>query len=250
MIDLYIADRGHGLPSIDPLSMAAEGFLNISETPFRVITESNLFKAATDNLPMIRDNGIIVRDLELIMRHIEHKLQISMDGHLNSQQRALHLCASRMLSQHLCLTMHYCRWLDPETYQPFVKTLFSDIPPPINVIVKRRQQQFYKRQMQSAGLHALDSQDIYQKAGSDLSALADILADQQWFGGDYVAKLDIIALSVLSNILYHPVTTPLIDQVQQHDNLLAFEQRAKSLIFPADYQPSTPQIFAAENGCD
>jgi glutathione S-transferase len=239
MIDLYQPSPYFNLPNLSPFCMKLEAFLRIAEIPYQVIIEDNYANAPKAKLPYIRDNGITVSDSELIIDYLESKLGFEVDGHLSSQQKVTHHACIRMLDEHLYWVLQYSRWLDEDNFKQLKTKLFHDTPPPLNSFKAQAIRKRLKLQLESQGLGRHGSDEIYQKAEKDIRHLAMLLGEKNWFGGDYIAKLDLAASAYLCQILISELPSPLSRMVQQEDNLMAYATRSRRILFPENFKKTT-----------
>ncbi len=241
MIDLYQFSPMFNVPNLSPYCMKIEGFLRITEIPFQIIEENDPRKGPKGKLPFIRDNGVVIGDSELIIDYLESKLEFDVDGHLSSQQKAVHHAFIRMLDEHLYWALVYSRWIEAHNWEVLKKHLFYEIPPPISTFIARRVRKQVRNQLHQHGMGRHNRDDIYTKARKDLEQLSALLADHKWFGGDYVSTLDLTAIAYLSNIMVPELNSPLADYVKEFGNLETYEVRARRVIFPDEIkQPKRP----------
>ena len=235
MIDLYIPDRAFGLPSINPFCMKLEGFLRLADIPHQIIVENNPSKGPKGKTPFIRDNGVTIGDSEIIIEYLESKVGFDMDGHLSTHQKAVHHSVIKMLEEHFFWAMVYSRWVDADNFKALSNELLAEIPPPISTFLgwKLRKQAIAQLDAQGLGRH--NEEEIYKKAERDIKTLSELLEEHDWFGIDYVSKLDLVALSLLSNCLIEDMPSPITRVIKNSDNLMRFVERAKKAIFPDEY---------------
>lgn len=231
MIDLYQFPRAFGIANLSPFCMKVEAFLRIADIPYQIMEVKDLRLAPKGKLPFIRDNGIAVSDSEFIMDYLQSKHEFEVDGHLASRQRVLHHALSRMLDEHFYWALMYSRWLEPQNWQILKQHLYGHIPPPVSTIMAKKSQDTMRKQLHNQGLGRHNAEEVYRKAGKDIEALANSLGSQSWFGGDYLSRLDLSVLAYLSNALLAELPSPLTEKIQQHENLLDFQQRAEQAIF-------------------
>lgn len=234
MIDLYQPSPAFGLTSINPRCMVVEGFLRVANIAHQVIIDDTSEANLDYSMPAIRDNGISISGSDNILHYLQSKLDFSMDGHLSQQQQTLHHCARRMLNEHLHWVLIYSRWAEDDCNKALVKHLFADIPPPLSGIKAKKLRKYYMQQLEAQGFGKSDANLVYQQAEKDIDTLATILSDRNWFGGDFVSQLDLYAQAYLTQIMITELATPLQRLLQKHDNLLAYQIRAKAAIFPED----------------
>ena len=241
MIDLYQFTPAFNVPNLSPFCMKLEGFLRVCEIPFQIIEENDPRKGPKGKLPFIRDNGVVIGDSELIIDYLETKLDFHVDGHLSSQQRAIHHAFIRMLDEHLYWALVYSRWLEDHNWETLKNHLFYDIPPPISTFIAYMVRRQIRNQLLQQGMGRHNRDDIYAKARKDLEQLSVLLADHKWFGGDYVSQLDLTAVAYLSNIMVPELNSPLADYVKELGNLETYVVRAQRIIFPDEIkQPKRP----------
>lgn len=234
MIDLYQFPPLFDIPNLSPFCMKVEGFLRIADIPFQIIDCTNPRTAPKGKLPFIRDNGISIGDSELIMDYLESKLDFKVDGHLDSQQRAMHHATIRMLDEHLYWALVYSRWIDDNNWPTFKARMLAEVPPPISTFIGYRLQKQIRRQLDAQGLGRHNREEIYGKATKDIAQLSTLLSDHTWFGGDYISKLDLTVVGILANILIPELSSPLSDAVKIHGNLERYFVRAQRIIFPPE----------------
>ena len=232
MIDLYQFTPAFGHANLSPPCMKVEAFLRVSKLPFQVIDVNDTSKTPKGKLPFIRDNGVVIGDSELIMDYLESKYDFVMDGHLDSLTRAQHHSFSRMLDSHLYWALAYSRWQDDSNWPALKSQFFGAIVPPIGSLLAWHVRGKMQKQLHAQGLGRHSRDEVYDMAKKDIDQLAFYLDGKQWFGGDYVSKLDISAVAYLSNCLIDELASPLRLAIQQHDNLLAYTQRSYAILFP------------------
>ena len=235
MIDLYIPDRAFGLPNLSPFCMKLEGFLRVADIPHQIIFENNPSKGPKGKVPFIRDNGMTIGDSEIIIEYLESKLDIDMDGHLSPHQKSIHHSFSRLLEEHLSWVLAYSRTANKDNFSTLINTVLSEVPPPISNIFAWRFKHKITAQLNAQGLGRHSEDVIYKKADKDIAALSELLEDHEWFGIDYVSKLDLIAVGFLSNCLIDEMPSPLAKSIHARPNLIAYLERAQSVIFPGEY---------------
>lgn len=216
--------------------MKLEAFLRIADIPYQNCYLDNSELSPTRRLPFIRDNGITVADSELIMDYLESKYKFKVDGHLSQQQAVCHHGFHRVFDEHLYWALQYSRYLEADNFKTLSQMLYHEIPPPFSHIKANKARKQVQQQLFAQGLGCLSADNIYLKAEKDLQQLSLLLADRDWFGGDFVSKLDLSAVAFFSHIAIVELPSPLQQSLQQFDNLIEFQHRAKQIIFPEDAQ--------------
>ena len=242
MIDLYQFSPAFDVPNLSPFCMKLEAFLRVCNIPFQVIDEDDPSTGPKGKLPYIRDNGVTIGDSELVIDYLESKLDFRMDGHLGNHQAAIHHTTIRMLEDHLYWAILYSRWIDEHNWPTLKHELFYDVPPPFSTVMAGRMRKRIEQQLHAHGMGRHNRDEVYAKGCKDIRALSAVLGDHTWFGGDYVAKLDLVATGMLCNILIPEMPNPLADCVRETGNLEAYATHARRVLFPDPVKkPKRPQ---------
>lgn len=232
MIDFYQFPPAFDVPNLSPFCMKIEAFLRISNLPFQIIAENDPQKAPKGKLPYIRDNGVVIGDSELIIHYLESKHNFTVDGHLDSIQLATQHATIRMLDEHLYWALMYSRWIDDHNWPALRNELFYDTPPPLSHIKGNQLRKRMQKALHEHGLGRHNKDDIYKKASLDLDHLSILLGNKNWFGGNYISKLDLTAIGYLCNIMIPELYSPLADAIKRNGNLELYAVRAKRILFP------------------
>lgn len=236
MIDLYLPDRAFNLPSISPPCMKLEGFLRVADIPHQVIFENDPRKGPKGKVPFINDNGNIMGDSDLIIDYLESKLDFKMNGHLSTHQQAVQDAFCRMLDEHLYFALVYTRWQMPDNAKTLLGTVLEDIPPPISTFLGWIFKRGVIKMLHGQGIGRFSEEEMYQKCEKDIWALSEILGDHDWFGGDYISKLDLSAVAWLSSVLVPEMPSKLADIIKATPNLVRYTENAREAIFPGEFK--------------
>ena len=227
MIKLYQFKPAWGLPNTSPFCWKVENYLRMAELPYQAKI-GNPRSAPKQKLPTIDDDGTIVCDSSAIIEHLKKKHGDKLDAKLDAEQRAHAHLIRRLFEESLYWPMIYARWMEDagfamvrdEVLKPVLPAGLKTLVPPI-----------VRRQLRAA-LHAQGTgrhtpAEIYQLAGADLAAIADVLGDRSYMLGQEPTSVDATAYAFLGAMLWLPPASALTRHIQAHPNLVAYAERMR-----------------------
>ncbi|MEO0800355.1 MAG: glutathione S-transferase family protein [Pseudomonadota bacterium] len=228
---LQVFGPAFGMPDPSPFCMKAMSLLKIANIPFQTAT-GNVLKAPKKKLPVLIENGQAIADTTLIRFHLEHTSGIEFDRGLDDQQRGIAWAAEKLCEDNLYWAAVYERWIVDENFEVGPKTFFNDIPAiarPVIVPIIRRD---IRVALKNQGLGRHSREEILAIARRGIDALAGILGDQDWIGGDQPCGADAMVHSMVANCLSETFETDLRTMVGDHRNLVAYRDRGFALWYP------------------
>jgi glutathione S-transferase len=232
MITLYQFPTYWGLANVSPFCFKLETYLSLSGLPYEVKITTNTGRAPKGKLPFIQDGDTTISDTSVIIDYLKKKYGDTLDQHLTAEQKAQGIVLQRMLEEHLYFVCVYSRWLDPETNQEFLKTIFAKVPPIIKWLIVPLLQKQVKKQLWQQGIGRHSSEEIYRLGLEDVNAAATILGSRNFLFGEKPTTYDVILYTFLASILIPPVNSPVKTAISQKPELVAFCTRMHKLAFP------------------
>lgn len=230
MIVLYQFPPLFGLPNASPFCQKLECFLRMAGLPYRTAPRIDLAAAPKGKAPWVEDDGAVIGDSALIIRHLERKHGLDLEQGLSPAARAAGQAFGVMLEERTYFVMVHDRWLDNANW-PIVRDRFlGELPPPVQEQVRARQ----REKLAAQGLGAHSAEEMHALAATDIDALAAWLGDQPFFMGAAPSKIDATVHAFVCNFLGGPFTTPLEGATRRHPNLVAYNERMLARYFPAD----------------
>ncbi len=232
MITLHTFGPAFGQPDPSPFVMKAMALLKLSEQPYT----TDVF-AGGPNLgpkgkrPYLVDDGVTVSDSTLIRFHLEQKYGLDFDAHLTPQQKGVTWAVEKMCEEHLYFAAVYFRWMVDENFNKGPATFFNKVPALVRPLIRAFMRNKTRNMLHAQGLGRHTEAEIAQLACRDIDALAQVLGEDDWFGGASPCAADASAGAfVLAGMCEH-FDTPLLARSKSHKNLVAYARRVQSRFF-------------------
>ncbi|KAF7633666.1 hypothetical protein Mgra_00006973 [Meloidogyne graminicola] len=237
IIYLVIFPRTHSIPSSSPSSLKLETWLRMNNLKYQNV--SNEFKHASvkGQIPFIELNGRQIADSNFIIEHLRTHFKLSIDGNLNSMERANLRAFSLLIEESFfrCLQYDFCinaSWIGSDSgYLPHFTGAKKFIAK--NFIPKKLQYST-KKVLHAQGYGRHSNMEIEEIAKKDLMALSTFLGEKPYFFGNQPSTLDAIAFGFLAASLYVPRNMKEINQFIEKStpNLFDFVKRMKEKFWP------------------
>ncbi len=228
MIRLYQFAPAFGLPNASPFCMKVETWLRMSGLPFELDNRGLLPKAPKGKMPFIDDDGELIGDSALILRHLQRKHGVNLDAPLDDAQRAVATAFERLFSEHLYWAAIYTRWIEPKGFEMTKQAFFGAMGQPMRSLVPILARRAMKKQLWGHGMGRHTPEQIMALGAEDIDAVAAYLGDKPFFMGDAPCSIDATVYAFLANVLWVPLESPLKAQADRHANLDAYCQRMKA----------------------
>jgi glutathione S-transferase len=234
MITLYQFPPAFGLPSGSSFCLKLETYLRMADLPFQVASTMDMSKAPKGKFPYIVDQGKTIADSNFIIEYLKQTYGDPLDASLSPVERAIALAMQRLIEENLYWVAVYSRWQDPINWAITQDTFFRDFPPLLKAIVPTLARRSTLQNLKGHGIGRHTIAEVYQIGITDITALADFLADKPFFMGDRPTTLDASAYGTLAQILQVPIQSPVKAHAETFPNLAAYCQRMKSQFYPID----------------
>lgn len=237
MIKLYSFSPAMGVPCPSPFPIKLQLFMQLAGIPYEVIIENNPGKGPKGKIPFIDDNGTLVADSHLIIRHLmEHYIAKGKgqdpDAGLSPEQKGLTTAVQKMCDEHLYWGIVYGRWVDERFKSLTRDVLFADIPKFIRAVVFKIASKGMVKAMHGHGIGRHAQDDIYAMIMEDIDALDALLGNKDYFLGDSPHSIDAIAFPYIVNLINSPQALEICEHARGKANLQAYNQRILKGYFP------------------
>lgn len=231
MIMLYTFGPAFSLPDPSPFVVKAEVLLKMSGLPYET-TRGDVRKAPKRKLPWIDDGSTIVADSTLIRLHLEDRYGIDFDRGLSAEAKAITWAVEKMLEEHLYWIVVRERWMDDAAFDSGPRHFFVRVPAVIRPLVISMVRREIKRNLhgQGMGRHALA--DMQRLSARSIDALAAVLGDRPWLGGNEPCGADATGFAFVAGLLSPHFETLTRRQGERHANLVAYRDRGMGRWFP------------------
>lgn len=231
MIKLYQFPPAWNVANPSPFCLKLETYLRMANLPYDKISVMNPTRGPKGKLPCVSIDGKKIGDSNFIIEVLEEKYKITLDNHLNAQQKAFALTLKRMLEEHLYFIIVYSRWLDSEFWPITRETFFSKLKMPLNFLLPNLVQKKMRRMLQQQGIGRHSRDEIYHLGLTDLEALSALLAPREYCLGNNPSSIDACAYAFLANIMYPPIASPLQEYALSQPHFQSYCERMQKRYF-------------------
>jgi glutathione S-transferase len=232
MITLHTFGPAFGQPDPSPFVMKAMALLKLSgQSHITDVFAGGPNLGPKGKRPYLVDDGVTVPDSTLIRFHLEQKYGLDFDAHLTPQQKGVTWAVEKMCEEHLYFAAVYFRWMVDENFNKGPATFFNKVPALVRPLIRAFMRNKTRNMLHAQGLGRHTEAEIAQLACRDIDALAQVLGEDDWFGGASPCAADASAGAfVLASMCEH-FDTPLLARSKSHKNLVAYARRVQSRFF-------------------
>lgn len=227
MIKLYQFEPIWGLPNASAFCMKLETYLKMANIPYETIIVNSPSKGPKAKLPFIEDENKKLGDSELIIEYLKKKYGDSLDSHLTAKQKAIALSVRHLVEDHLYWILVYSRWAEPTTWGDIKKSFFGNLPPVLRNIVPDLVRKRFLSALYRQGIGRHSREEIYEFGKQDITAIANLLGDQDFFFGDQPTSIDAVLYAFLANTILVPFESVLKMHAKNYPQLEAYCTRMK-----------------------
>lgn len=231
MITLYQFPAAFGVPNISPYCLKLETFLRLAGLDYQVHSVRDPRKAPKGKLPFVKLDGEVIADSAIIQRRLGERFPLTLDAHLDAAGRARALAIARLCDEHLAMLLLYFRWLDEEGWRQIRTSFFGNLPAPLRLLLPPLVRRRMRRALWAQGLGRHRLEELLIFAREDLQALADLLGEAPFFGGERPCSADAAAYGILANLLLCRLDTPLNRLAREFPPLLAYCERLRARVW-------------------
>lgn len=211
MLTLVTYAPAMNLPCPSPFGLKADMLIKMSGVDYKT-KFGNPRKSPTKKLPLLKDGEALIADSSRIQMHLENRLKINFDGHLNSTQLAHAHALRAMIENHLYFCMVYFRWLENTD---LVRTeFFGTIPAPVRAIVFPLVLKKVKNDLHSHGISRHSREDIIGFGLRDIDAIVEILDSKPYMMGDKPSSIDAVVYAFAKVLIDEKAASPLNDHAR------------------------------------
>jgi glutathione S-transferase len=214
-----------GTPDASPFVIKVMLLLKFAGVLYRCVP-GNPLGTPHRMLPVIEDDGVLVADSSLIRRHLEQKYHFDFDHGLSAEQKAVGWAVERMCEDHLYFALLDLRWTDTANFNAGLGAhMFGTVPAPARPLVKALLRRMNAKRLHGHGIGRHARKEIAEFAIRDVEALAAVLGDKPFLGGDQPCGGDAFMFGIVTAILTPPLASPIRTAMQRHSNLVAYCDR-------------------------
>lgn len=238
MITLHGAGPGFGLPEISPYVTKTEVQLKMLGLAYEKKRAAPQ-ESPKGQVPFIDDQGARIADSHFIREHLEKKLGVALDAHLDARKQAEAWAIERMLENHFGAATSYARWLIQENFDKGPAHFFDGAPEEMRAKLRADVQARVRENLRASVARHTET-EIVELGERSLSALSIFLGDKPYLFGEKPAGVDATAFAMLAGILTPFFDSPLRRRAERYPNLVAYTARMMKQFFP-DHPWETPR---------
>jgi glutathione S-transferase len=207
VITVHSIPKGLGLSSLSPFCAKVEVFLTMAGLPFMSVV-ADFPKAPKGKTPWITDDdGTAIADSSVIVDHLVRKHGVTLDAHLDAEQKARGHAIKRLFEESLYFVVVWQNWMMDENFAYMRDAMTKILPAPLRPIVPRIARSRTRALLQKQGIGRHAPAEIAAHGIADLDALATLLGDRKFFLGDEPSIVDATGYAFLAWILKPPMTS-------------------------------------------
>lgn len=237
MLTLYQFPSIWGLPNTSPFCLKVETYLRLAEIPYEVRAVMDPRKAPKGKFPFIKIEGKTIADSELIIDFLKGKFSDRLDSKLSKEQRALTVILDQCFAERLYWIILYARWQYEPNWLQVKEAFFARLPPFSKLFIPALVRKSTLKTLYAQGLGRHSYDEVLEMGYKTLDALADILADKNYFHGDEPSSVDATAFAFLVNILGTPYDDSLKTHLARSKNTVGLCNRMWDAFYPEFKKP-------------
>ncbi|WP_095011655.1 glutathione S-transferase family protein [Tsuneonella mangrovi] len=221
-----------GLVTTSPFCLKLDAFMRMTGIEHESITATTPFAGPKKKAPWIEHKGMTLGDSAFIIDYLKAEFGTDPDAELTPEQRGKATAIQRLVEENLYWALVYDRWRRDENWPILKNSVLGDIPAPVRAIIAPYARRAVRKQLAGHGMGLHSPEEIAEIASKDISALAGLLGENDWFFGNAPGLTDATVYSLLANIAFVPFSSPMKSMIAEHSNLTAFLDRFRSRFYP------------------
>ncbi|KAL3090012.1 hypothetical protein niasHS_006464 [Heterodera schachtii] len=237
-VQLVQFPRSHTIVSPSPFALKLETFLRMNDIKYHNV--SNEFSKASPKgqIPFIELNGQQFSDSSFCIEKLRTAFNLSIDAHLNSNERAQLRAFSALIEESLFRCLQYDRskdygWLatDDKGISSHLKGIHKFA---FQKLIIKQLQSRIKKTLHAQGYGRHTQEEIEEIAKKDLMALSTLLGDKPFLFGETATTLDATLFGHLAQFTDAPLKMDSLKAFIETStpNLAAFVKRMKERYWP------------------
>lgn len=232
MLELMTYKPAFGEPSGSPFCVKAMCLLEMSGLDWRPQYTSDPRKAPMAKFPVLKEDGLMIADSNIIQKHLSKKHKVRFDPDLSPQEIATGHALKRMTEEHLYFTTVNDRWGNDENWKHVVPAYFSEIPSVLRSFVTNGLRKQAIKGLSWMGISRYSKEVQLDRTSEDLQAITNQLENKAFLFGDNATTFDAAIVPQLFALAASPSKTPLSKLVSQNPALTAYMKRFRDDFYP------------------
>jgi glutathione S-transferase len=231
VITLHVFGPAFGLPDPSPFCIKADILMQMSGLPYTPV-RGDMRKAPKGKLPLIVDDGQTIADSSFIRFHLEAKHGIDFDKGLSPAEKGVCWAVEKMLEEQLYWIVVQERWMSDANFARGPAHFFKAVPALMRPIVVALIRRKVRNNLHGHGIGRHSEAERLVLARRALGAIAAILGDRHYLGGDKPAGADATLGAFMLSGLSPFFDSGLRGVIEEHPALVAYAKRTGTRFYP------------------
>lgn len=234
MIKLYKFGQAFGLRETGPFVLKLMAYMRLAEIEFSEHVQGDPRKAPKKKIPYIEDDGRLIGDSTLIIKHLKAKHGDPLAKGLTAQQLATGHALKVMLEERTYWAgMIHPRWVKTDHHPLIADTSFAEIPKFIRMPIFRKIAKGVAKSANGHGIGHHTDDEIYDMGLDDVKTVETILGKKKFVLGPKPAEVDATVFAFLSGMAAEVFPTPIQAYIKSSKTLTAYLARMDKTVFGA-----------------
>ena len=223
--------RAYGVPDASPFCIKVEAYLRMLGLEYTLV-RGNPTKSPRGQLPVLLHGSAVVAGSTEIVDYLRGFGGSHLDDWLSSEDQvhAYHLL--RSVEEYLYFILLYQRWVLPGNFKLIAKNFFGKMNPVAAFFLSRFVRHGSKKRALAQGVGRYSPAEIDKLAYEGMDMMSRQLADKDFFFGDRPCWVDCSMYGFVANLLIPEFTDGACGRAGEFENLVAYEERFRELVFP------------------
>lgn len=218
----------YGMPSASPFVVKLLTWLRMAGIPHERHDLGRPPASRNAKVPYVTlPDGRVLEDSQHIIETLAAERGIDPWEGLTAWEQALAHHLRNTIEGSLYWGLVWERWCTEDGLEPYVQPFFSMVPAPMRGLVAGQVRRITRKQAWQQGVNRRPPEQVRELARRDLSALAAILGQREWFLG-VPTLVDASAYGHLLQLHTCPVENPTVAAYRAHPELVAHTERVRA----------------------
>jgi len=241
VVYLYQFPRTAVAPNLSPFCLKIETWLRAHKISYEVV-ESYRTRSKYGKVPFIELNGQQIADSQLIIFELQKHFKIDEDAKLSPERLAISRTVDRMVEGSTFFSLIYSKMYRNMSKFTSANVLGGPFPNFLRMIITPLFRNRIKSNLDAHGYGKFDDRDILDIQRRDISAIATLLGNDEYFGGKQPCTADFTVFGHLATCQYVPIEQPMKDLIgREFPKLKEHLQRMRDAYWPDWDEPKIPK---------
>ena len=230
MYRLVTLPPAFGMRNVSPFCVKTELLMTSLGIDFECDPQPDPRKAPKGKMPYLVTVDGVIADSDLIAEYLDGVTEGAVYAGMTPRQRGIGLAATRLAEEHLYWLIVESRWGDDAFFPHIVRDFFGFVPGLIRGFASgaARREVLKTIDLQGLGRHSPQEKEGF--ARRDLQALADLLPETGFLGGEAPRLHDFAVTGILTSILDQQPHTWINAIADEFPSLSGYAERVQASV--------------------